>query len=225
MATPGGEVINTKFSHLVLKMCHARVCSEHGLWSGDAPECSPINCGAPLSLDNGVVSLLNDSTHLGSLVAYHCREDFILNTTSDKGEVHHYMNHHTTFTELFVSDIFILSQCSLNGSWTPVDAACVVASSSASSDSLLSDWSIIITITVLSTAIIVLLGLILRFRGFNIAENCLRKKPNIISKGVNAKSIVKYVIENDIVNNSETNKYHTSPLSTFSRYLLIHIIF
>ena len=96
MATPGGEVINTKFSHLVLKMCHARVCSEHGLWSGDAPECSPINCGAPLSLDNGVVSLLNDSTHLGSLVAYHCREDFILNTTSDKGEVHHYINHRAT---------------------------------------------------------------------------------------------------------------------------------
>ena len=61
-----------------------RMCDEGGHWSGQAPLCSPINCGYPEKLENADYTLLNGSTVLGSLVAFKCMDSFVFNNTLDR---------------------------------------------------------------------------------------------------------------------------------------------
>jgi len=56
-------------------------CGLGGEWSGKAPTCKYIDCGAPPNTDNGRYELLNRTTTYGSLVEYSCREDYWLDGT------------------------------------------------------------------------------------------------------------------------------------------------
>lgn len=53
-------------------------CGLGGDWSGKAPTCKFVDCGAPPNIDNGQYSLLNDSTTFGSIVEYTCSDDYWL---------------------------------------------------------------------------------------------------------------------------------------------------
>ncbi|GLH11061.1 Locomotion-related protein Hikaru genki [Gryllus bimaculatus] len=56
-------------------------CSLGGEWSGKAPVCKFVDCGAPAHIDNGQYILLNETTTYGSLVVYSCHEDYWLDGT------------------------------------------------------------------------------------------------------------------------------------------------
>ncbi|PSN44564.1 hypothetical protein C0J52_12430 [Blattella germanica] len=56
-------------------------CGLGGEWSGKAPTCKFVDCGAPPNTDNGRYSLLNGTTTYGSIVEYSCREDYWLDGT------------------------------------------------------------------------------------------------------------------------------------------------
>ena len=56
-------------------------CGLGGEWSGKAPTCKYIDCGAPPNTDNGRYELFNRTTTYGSLVEYSCREDYWLDGT------------------------------------------------------------------------------------------------------------------------------------------------
>lgn len=49
-----------------------------GEWTGKAPVCRFVDCGAPARPDRGNANLLNDSTTVGSMVRYQCDEDYWL---------------------------------------------------------------------------------------------------------------------------------------------------
>ncbi|KAK6627548.1 hypothetical protein RUM44_010026 [Polyplax serrata] len=53
-------------------------CGLGGDWSGKAPTCKFIDCGAPPNIDNGHYRLVNDSTTFGSVVEYSCSDDYWL---------------------------------------------------------------------------------------------------------------------------------------------------
>lgn len=53
-------------------------CEFGGKWSGKAPTCKFVDCGAPPHIDNGKYDLLNDSTTFDSVVQYSCGDDFWL---------------------------------------------------------------------------------------------------------------------------------------------------
>ena len=47
----------------VLSGNNTRQCVEGGLWTGPPPSCSPILCQDPAAVVNGLVELVNGSTH------------------------------------------------------------------------------------------------------------------------------------------------------------------
>ncbi|XP_017853153.1 sushi, von Willebrand factor type A, EGF and pentraxin domain-containing protein 1 [Drosophila busckii] len=49
-----------------------RVCQKNGKWAGKSPTCRPVDCGRPLTIDNGRVIVVNDSTLYGGSAEYHC---------------------------------------------------------------------------------------------------------------------------------------------------------
>lgn len=53
-------------------------CGLGGEWSGKAPTCKFVDCGAPPNIDNGRYQLSNGTTVYGSLVEYQCGEDYWL---------------------------------------------------------------------------------------------------------------------------------------------------
>ncbi|XP_034232055.1 sushi, von Willebrand factor type A, EGF and pentraxin domain-containing protein 1 [Thrips palmi] len=53
-------------------------CGLGGEWSGKAPQCKYVDCGAPPIIDNGHYRLLNGSTTYGSSVEYVCDQDYWL---------------------------------------------------------------------------------------------------------------------------------------------------
>lgn len=53
-------------------------CGIGGEWSGKAPTCKFVDCGAPAAIDNGRYNLVNGSTTFASIVEYTCNEDYWL---------------------------------------------------------------------------------------------------------------------------------------------------
>lgn len=53
-------------------------CGLGGEWTGKPPVCRYVDCGAPARPDRGNLMLLNDSTTVGSIVKYHCDDDYWL---------------------------------------------------------------------------------------------------------------------------------------------------
>lgn len=53
-------------------------CGLGGEWSGKAPTCKYVDCGAPPNTDNGRYALLNRTTTYGSMVEYTCSDDYWL---------------------------------------------------------------------------------------------------------------------------------------------------
>ncbi|XP_008192271.2 sushi, von Willebrand factor type A, EGF and pentraxin domain-containing protein 1 [Tribolium castaneum] len=53
-------------------------CELGGQWSGKAPSCKFVDCGAPPNIDNGRYDLLNGTTTVESLVEYSCGHDYWL---------------------------------------------------------------------------------------------------------------------------------------------------
>ncbi|XP_046996037.1 sushi, von Willebrand factor type A, EGF and pentraxin domain-containing protein 1 [Schistocerca americana] len=56
-------------------------CSLGGEWSGKAPTCKFVDCGAPPNIDNGRYNLVNKTTTHGSIVEYTCDEDYWMDGT------------------------------------------------------------------------------------------------------------------------------------------------
>ncbi|XP_064397052.1 sushi, von Willebrand factor type A, EGF and pentraxin domain-containing protein 1-like isoform X2 [Halichondria panicea] len=76
-----------------------RTCLGSGVWSGDMPTCSLIDCGTPSSLNNGgqvTVSL----TTFGSLSVYTCLSGYVLSAPSS------------------------IRSCMENGNWSGLDPTC-----------------------------------------------------------------------------------------------------
>ncbi|XP_077497502.1 P-selectin-like [Amblyomma americanum] len=55
-----------------------RVCQSSGRWSGDAPNCTLVDCGNPSVISNGRGLLVNGTTTFESVVEYECLHDFKL---------------------------------------------------------------------------------------------------------------------------------------------------
>lgn len=53
-------------------------CGLGGEWTGKPPVCRFVDCGAPARPDRGNSKLLNDTTTVGSVVKYHCDDDYWL---------------------------------------------------------------------------------------------------------------------------------------------------
>ncbi|XP_063986412.1 sushi, von Willebrand factor type A, EGF and pentraxin domain-containing protein 1 [Diachasmimorpha longicaudata] len=53
-------------------------CEIGGNWSGKAPQCRFVDCGAPAQVEFGTVELLNGSTTVGSSAVYTCQPDYWL---------------------------------------------------------------------------------------------------------------------------------------------------
>ncbi|XP_022905364.1 P-selectin [Onthophagus taurus] len=53
-------------------------CRLGGEWSGKAPSCKFVDCGAPPNIDHGRYKLQNDTTTVGSYIEYTCDEDYWL---------------------------------------------------------------------------------------------------------------------------------------------------
>ena len=53
-------------------------CELGGQWSGKAPSCKFVDCGAPPNIDNGRYILTNGTTTVESLVEYQCGDDYWL---------------------------------------------------------------------------------------------------------------------------------------------------
>ncbi|CAB3383572.1 Hypothetical predicted protein [Cloeon dipterum] len=53
-------------------------CGLGGTWSGRAPECRFVDCGAPANTFHGRVELLNATTTAGSVARYECEADYWL---------------------------------------------------------------------------------------------------------------------------------------------------
>ncbi|GAB1862793.1 Sushi, von Willebrand factor type A, EGF and pentraxin domain-containing protein 1 [Camponotus japonicus] len=53
-------------------------CNIGGEWSGKAPQCRFVDCGAPAQIEFGTVVLTNGTTTVGSLAVYTCQEDYWL---------------------------------------------------------------------------------------------------------------------------------------------------
>ncbi|KAK3858013.1 hypothetical protein Pcinc_035767 [Petrolisthes cinctipes] len=53
-------------------------CELGGQWSAEAPNCVFVECGQPETLLHGEITLVNGTTHLGSVAMYECDPDFQL---------------------------------------------------------------------------------------------------------------------------------------------------
>lgn len=53
-------------------------CDIGGEWSGKAPQCRFVDCGAPAQIEFGSVILINGTTTVKSLAVYTCSEDYWL---------------------------------------------------------------------------------------------------------------------------------------------------
>ncbi|XP_029047436.1 E-selectin isoform X3 [Osmia bicornis bicornis] len=53
-------------------------CDIGGEWSGKAPQCRFVDCGAPAQIEFGSVTLINGTTTVKSLAVYTCLEDYWL---------------------------------------------------------------------------------------------------------------------------------------------------
>ncbi|XP_073975480.1 CUB and Sushi multiple domains furrowed [Rhodnius prolixus] len=49
-----------------------RICQKKGTWSGYIPNCIPVDCHMPPSIENGRIIVMNDSTTYNSGAEYHC---------------------------------------------------------------------------------------------------------------------------------------------------------
>ena len=67
-----------------------RLCGSSGTWSGSAPGCRPVSCGAPPVPDTrAVVTLLNSSSTWRSLASYSCMPGF-----RDTGDTGNWISYH-----------------------------------------------------------------------------------------------------------------------------------
>lgn len=53
-------------------------CEFGGKWSGKIPSCQYVDCGPPAVVLNGKANLINQTTYLGSMIEYACKEDYWL---------------------------------------------------------------------------------------------------------------------------------------------------
>lgn len=83
----------------LLRGQRTRNCTRDQTWSGEAPSCTYIDCGALDDVTNGRVQYTNDTTHLESEAVYTCRENYLL-----EGEAKRY--------------------CSQDGKWSGISAQC-----------------------------------------------------------------------------------------------------
>ncbi|XP_021927670.1 uncharacterized protein LOC110833660 isoform X3 [Zootermopsis nevadensis] len=79
------------------------VCTELGIWSGNAPQCKPITCGYPQHFPNSEVQLLNQSTLWNTLATYTCKAGYSFNPG--------------------IVDVTI--SCLSSGSWEKINFTCV----------------------------------------------------------------------------------------------------
>jgi len=90
----------------------SRSCKADGTWEGEAPSCSPVSCGNPPAVVNGLVELVNGTTAWQSIAAYTCLPSFS-----------NYGNENTTI---------LLSTCLESGAWSPVSLTCMFDPTAAS---------------------------------------------------------------------------------------------
>ena len=83
----------------------SRTCRADGAWGGVAPACSPVSCGHPPAVVNGLVQLLNGTTGWQAVAVYTCLHDF-----------YNYGDENTTM---------VISVCLEDGSWSPVTLTCM----------------------------------------------------------------------------------------------------
>ncbi|KAK8375173.1 hypothetical protein O3P69_019928 [Scylla paramamosain] len=76
-------------------------CQLGGAWSDEAAECKFIDCGLPPDLPNGRITLLNHTTHLGSLAKYSCDPNHWLDGPEQR-------------------------QCGVDAAWSQEEPACVL---------------------------------------------------------------------------------------------------
>ncbi|CAN8001467.1 unnamed protein product, partial [Ixodes hexagonus] len=57
---------------------HVRKCAVSGFWTGSAPSCKYMDCGAPESVENGQVVLLHRRTTFNATVEYVCNTNYTL---------------------------------------------------------------------------------------------------------------------------------------------------
>ncbi|XP_064386180.1 sushi, von Willebrand factor type A, EGF and pentraxin domain-containing protein 1-like isoform X2 [Halichondria panicea] len=60
-----------------------RVCQASGEWSGSEPACNPVDCGPPLTINNGQVST-SPGTTFGSIATYTCNTGYTQNGPSTR---------------------------------------------------------------------------------------------------------------------------------------------
>ncbi|XP_045463202.1 sushi, von Willebrand factor type A, EGF and pentraxin domain-containing protein 1 [Harmonia axyridis] len=56
----------------------SRRCLNNGVWSGSAPSCRYVNCGALPDIENGFVTLKESRTTFGAQAVYTCRDNYTL---------------------------------------------------------------------------------------------------------------------------------------------------
>lgn len=49
-----------------------RTCLKNGHWTGRSPSCKSIDCGRPVTIENGRIIVINESTLYGGAAEYHC---------------------------------------------------------------------------------------------------------------------------------------------------------
>ncbi|KAM7347402.1 CUB and Sushi multiple domains furrowed [Cochliomyia hominivorax] len=57
-------------------------CEDNGKWSGNVPECVYVECGPPLNITNGKVTLATNATYYGAAALYECDTNFKLDGVS-----------------------------------------------------------------------------------------------------------------------------------------------
>jgi len=62
-------------------------CGLGGEWSGKPLVCRFVDCGPPQIIENGMASLVNDTTTHGSIVEYTCEQDYWLQPHTSRRQI------------------------------------------------------------------------------------------------------------------------------------------
>ncbi|XP_069194508.1 P-selectin isoform X2 [Procambarus clarkii] len=77
-----------------------RTCLPSGFWSGQAPKCKYVDCGAPADIEHGSLVLVDNRTTYGAKVVYECEKNYTIDGKNS-------------------------ALCSENGTWMPASPSCL----------------------------------------------------------------------------------------------------